>query len=89
MKKILAAAILLTFFTGSALAADEFGPRFANQTPGALADAENELLAEGEQTLQDIEPAAGEEETSAGLSQNPEMYGPPENQPENEAAVEK
>jgi hypothetical protein len=51
---------LLAFgFTAPVLAADDFGPRFDNQTPSALS------LDQSAEALQNIEPAAGEDEDSA------------------------
>lgn len=65
MKYVLPAALIgfiAAFIAAPALAADEFGARFANQAPAALADSEPDLLAAEAQELQDIAPAAGEEQ---------------------------
>ncbi|MCC6598778.1 MAG: hypothetical protein IT559_08315 [Alphaproteobacteria bacterium] len=59
MKKFIAALLVIFSLSGQALAADEFGPRFTNTAPGALEDSGLDLLAEGQDLLQDIEPAAG------------------------------
>lgn len=68
MKKLFALALFLGFIASPAFAADEFGARFTNQAPGALADdpaqdSAEDLLASEAQALEDIAPAAGDEPT--------------------------
>lgn len=54
--------ILFALIAVPAFAADDFGARFADEAPNALAAPEDELTAAD---LQNIEPAAGDEEDSA------------------------
>lgn len=65
MKKLFVLAAFLGFVVSPAFAADEFGARFANQAPSALADSAQggaeDLLASEARTLENIVPAAGEE----------------------------
>lgn len=69
--RFLAILFALTIVTAAHAAEDEFGERFANLSPAALGSDETEnmdLLAEG---LQDIMPAAGDENAVAAEMQPP------------------
>ena len=54
---VFALSALVVGFYGSALAADEFGERFSEQTPSAFEDP----VTDPEKALSEIMPAAGEE----------------------------
>lgn len=79
MRKFLTLVILLGSITGPAFAADEFGERFSNQAPGALADPAEDLLAGNKKNLQDIEPAAGEKTPLASPPEEKKIYSPSAN----------
>lgn len=67
MKKMFCFLAFTLLLTAPALAANEFGSPFANQAPAALGGTEPDMdMNAMAESLQDIMPAAGNEESTPG-----------------------
>ena len=63
--RLLLIALFVTAFPAQSFAMDEFGARFSASAPSALSETKEEAAAlkSPEETLSEIAPAAGEEES--------------------------